>query len=58
MKEDVIVAQRTDVRMSHICRRLELGEAQCFRQDADEVLLFKDRFVVPKDFELHCKIMN
>jgi hypothetical protein len=29
IKEDVIVAQRTDVGMGHICRRLELSEAQC-----------------------------
>jgi hypothetical protein len=37
---------------------MESGEAQCFRQDADGVLWFKDRLVVPKDFELHCKIMD
>jgi hypothetical protein len=30
IKEDVIAAQRTDVGMGHIHRRLELGEAQCF----------------------------
>jgi hypothetical protein len=44
--------------MGHIRRRLELGEAQCFRQDTDGVLLFKDRLMVLKDFELHCKIMD
>jgi hypothetical protein len=37
---------------------MESGEAQCFRQDADGVLWFKDRLVVPKDFELHRKIMD
>jgi hypothetical protein len=37
---------------------METGEAQCFRQAADGVLWFKDRLVVPKDFELHCKIMD
>jgi hypothetical protein len=58
IKEDVIAAQRTDVGMSHLRRRLELGEAQCFRQDVDGVLWFKDRLVVPKDFELHHKIMD
>jgi hypothetical protein len=31
IKKDVITAQRTDVGMGHIWRRLELGEAQCFR---------------------------
>jgi hypothetical protein len=53
IKEDVIATQRTDVGMGHIRRRLELGEAQCFRQDADGVLWLKDRLVVPKDLELH-----
>jgi hypothetical protein len=58
IKEDVISAQRTNVRMGHLRQRLELGEAQCFWQDADEVLWFKDRLVVPKDFGLHRKIMD
>jgi hypothetical protein len=58
IKEDIIAAQRTDVGMSHLRQRLELGEAQCFQQDADGVLWFKDRLVVLKDFELHRKIMD
>jgi hypothetical protein len=58
IKKDVLAAQRMDVGMGYIHRRLELGEAQCFRQGADGVLWFKDRLVVPKDFELRCKIMN
>jgi hypothetical protein len=37
---------------------MESGEAQYFRQDAEGVLWFKDRLVVPKDVELHCKIME
>jgi hypothetical protein len=47
-----------NVGMGHIHRRIELGEAQCFRQDADGVLWFKDHLVVPKDLELHHKIMD
>jgi hypothetical protein len=58
IKEDIISTQRTDVGMGHLHQRMESGEAQCFRQDADRVLWFKDRLVVPKDFELHCKIMD
>jgi hypothetical protein len=58
IKEDIIAAQRMDVEMGHLRQRMELGEAQCFRQDADGVLWFKDRLVVPKDFELRCKIMD
>jgi hypothetical protein len=58
IKEDIIAAQRTDVGMSHLRQGMESGEAQCFRQDANGVLWFKDRVVVPKDFELHRKIMD
>jgi hypothetical protein len=35
-----------------------LGEVKCFPEYVDEVLWFKDRLVVPKDFELCCKIMD
>jgi hypothetical protein len=58
IKEDTIAAQRTDVGMGHLHQRLELGEAQCFRQDVDGVLWFKDHLMVLKDFELHRKIMD
>jgi hypothetical protein len=58
IKEEVIDAQKTDVGMSHIHRRLKLGEVKCFCEDADGVLWFKDRLVVPKDFELRHKIMD
>jgi hypothetical protein len=58
IKEDVITTQRMDVGMGHIRQKLELGEAQYFRQDVDGVLWFKDRLVVPKDLELHRKIMD
>jgi hypothetical protein len=58
IKEDIIAAQRTDIGMGHLRQRMESGEAQCFRQDADRVLWFKDRLVIPKDLELHRKIMD
>jgi hypothetical protein len=58
LKEDVIATQKIDVGMSHIRRRLELGEVKCFREDADRVLRFKDHLVVLKDLELHFKIMD
>jgi hypothetical protein len=58
IKEDIIAAQRTGVGMGHLRRRMELEEAQCFRQDVDGVLWFKDRLVVLKDFELCRKIMD
>jgi hypothetical protein len=58
IKEDVIAAQRTDVGMGRLRHRMKLGEAQCFRQDVDGVLWFKDRLIVLKDFELCRKIMD
>jgi hypothetical protein len=58
IKEDIIATQRTDVGMGHLRQRMELGEAQCFRQDADGVLWFKDRLMIPNDFEIHHKIMD
>jgi hypothetical protein len=58
IKEDIIAAQRTDVGMSHVHQRLELGEAQCFRQDVYGVLWFKDRLMVLKYFELCRMIMD
>jgi hypothetical protein len=58
IKEEVITVQKTDVGMEHIRRRLRLGEVQCFHEDADGVLWFKNCLVVPKDFELRRKIMN
>jgi hypothetical protein len=44
--------------MGHLRQRMESGEAQCFRQDADGVLWFKGRLVVPKDLELCRRIMD
>jgi hypothetical protein len=44
--------------MGHIRQRLELGEAQCFWQDDNGVLWFKDHLVVLKDLELRRKIMD
>jgi hypothetical protein len=58
IKEEVIAAQKPDVGMGHIRRRLQMGEAQCFREDVDGVLWFKSCLVVPKDFELRRKIIN
>jgi hypothetical protein len=44
--------------MGHLRQRMESGEAQCFRQDADGVLWFKDRLMVLRDFELHRNVMD
>jgi hypothetical protein len=58
IKEHVISAQRTHVGMGHLRRRLELGNAQYFRQNVIGVLWFKDRLVVLKDFKIRHRIMD
>jgi hypothetical protein len=58
IKEVIIAFERTDVGMDHLRQRMELGEAQCFWQDTDGVLWFKDRLVVLMDFGLRRKIMD
>jgi hypothetical protein len=58
IKQGIITVQKMDVGMGHIRRRLQLGEAKCFHEDADRVLWFKNHLVVPKDFELCRKIMD
>jgi hypothetical protein len=57
-KKDVIATQRTDIGMGHLRWRLQLGEAQCFRQDTEGVLWFKNHLIVLKDFDLRHKIMD
>jgi hypothetical protein len=44
--------------MGHIQKRLRLGEVKCFLEDAKGVIWLKNHLVVPKDFELHHKIMD
>jgi hypothetical protein len=44
--------------MGHIQRRLRLGKVKCLHEDAEGVLWFQNCLVVPKDFELHRKIMD
>jgi hypothetical protein len=58
IKEHIVATQRTYIGMDHLHQRMESGEAQCFRQDADGVLWSKDHLMVLKDFELRRKIMD
>jgi hypothetical protein len=58
IKEEVIAVQKTGVGMGHIRGRLWLGEVKSFHEDAKRFLWFKNRLVVPKDFEIHRKIMD
>jgi hypothetical protein len=44
--------------MKHIQEKMEVGKATGFRKDDQGVLRFKDRIVVPKDVELHQRILD
>jgi hypothetical protein len=60
LRGEIIVAQRNDEGMSHIKRRIQEGdpEVSCFCEDAEGVLWFKDRLVVPKKATLKKKILD
>ena len=53
LRDQIIAAQEKDVGMGKIRQRLGENDprVQCFHQDNEEVLWFKNRLVVPKDFE-------
>jgi hypothetical protein len=49
LREDIIAVQKNDEGMTHIRRRMQEGnpKVNCFREDAEGTLWFKDRLVVP-----------
>jgi hypothetical protein len=60
LRGEIIVAQRNDEGMGHIKRRMREGDPKvtCFREDAEGVLWFADRLVVPKKATLKKKILD
>jgi hypothetical protein len=60
LKEEIIAAQKNDEGMAHLRRRLSEGDPKvnCFREDAEGILWFKDRLIVPKKETLKKKILN
>ena len=54
LRDQIIAAQKNDVGMDKIRQRLNEDDpqVQCFHRDSEGVLWFKDRSVVPKNFEL------
>jgi len=60
LRDQIVAAQKNDVGMDKI--RQWLGEndpqVQCFHQDSEGVLWFKNRLVVPKDLELRKRILD
>jgi hypothetical protein len=60
LREEIIVAQKNDDGMAHLRRWLSEGDpmVNCFREDAEGVLWFKDRLVVPKREALKKRILD
>ena len=59
LRDQIVAAQKNDVGMDKIRQRLGENDPQiqCFHQDSEGVLWFKDRLVVPKNFELRKKFL-
>jgi len=60
LRDQIIAAQKNDVGIDKIRQRLSEDDpqVQCFHQDSEGVLWFKDRLVVPKNFELRKQILD
>ena len=60
LRDLIIEAQKKDKGVKEIQRRLLEGDPKvnCFHQDSENVLWFKNRIVVPKDFELRKQIFD
>jgi hypothetical protein len=60
LRGEIIAAQKNDVDMAHIKRRIQEGDPKvaCFREDAEGTLWFKDRLVVLKKEVLKRKILD
>jgi hypothetical protein len=60
LRNEIMAAQKNDERMSHIRRRMQESDPKvnCFHEDTEETLWFKDRLVVPKKEVLKKKILD
>jgi hypothetical protein len=60
LRDEIIAAQKNDEGMAHPRRSLSQGDPKvnCFREDAEGTLWFKDRLVVPKKVALKKKILD
>jgi hypothetical protein len=60
LRAEIIAAQKTDESMSHIKRRMWEGDLRvaCCREDAEGMLWFKERLVVPKREALKKEILD
>jgi hypothetical protein len=60
LRGEIIAAQKNDVGMARIKRRIQEGDPKvaCFHEDAEGTLWFKDRLVVPRKEALKRKILD
>ena len=58
LRDQIIAAQEKSIGITHIKNRIKDGESSCFTQDEHGVIWFRNRLVVPKDFELRKRIMD
>jgi hypothetical protein len=60
LRGKIVAAQKNDEGMGHIRRRMRDGDPKvdCFREDAEGTLWFKDRLVVPKKEALKRGILD
>jgi hypothetical protein len=60
LRKEIIAAQKNDEGMSHIRRRMQEGDPKvdCFREDAEGTLWFKNRLIVPRKEALKKKILD
>jgi len=60
LRDQIVAAQKNDVGMDKIRQRLGENDpqVQCFYQDSEGVLRFKNRLLVPKNLELRKRILD
>jgi hypothetical protein len=60
LRDEIKAAQKNSESMGHIKRRMQEGDPKvaCFREDAEGILWFKERLVVPKKEALKKKILD
>jgi hypothetical protein len=60
LRDEIIISQKNDEGVAHMRRRLSKGDLKvnCFCEDAEGILWFNDRLVVPKKAALKKKILG
>jgi hypothetical protein len=60
LRDEIFAAQKNDEGMGHIKRMIQEGDPKvaCFHEDAEGILWFKDRLIVPKKVAHKKKILD